>query len=74
MLPRTTLPRACLSGSGKMKGAASITVRNSTPSGGGRAGKPQTARRNTAWTTTHAMSSHGIVLGRWPESSASWCR
>eukprot|EP00965_Chrysotila_dentata_P061908 2051111-Pleurochrysis_carterae.AAC.2 len=48
MLPRTTLPRAFLSGSGKMKGAAFITVRHPTPSGRGcRAGRPHAARRNT---------------------------
>eukprot|EP00965_Chrysotila_dentata_P174990 5776970-Pleurochrysis_carterae.AAC.1 len=70
MVPRTTLPWACLSGSGRMKGDASITVRHSTPSGGGRAGRPQPARRNTAWTTTQAMSSQGMVLGRRVKVSA----
>eukprot|EP00965_Chrysotila_dentata_P194844 6176624-Pleurochrysis_carterae.AAC.1 len=70
-MPRTTLPRACLSGSGRMKGDASITVHHSTPSGGGRTGRPQAARQNTAWTTTQAMSSQGIALGRRLKSSAT---
>eukprot|EP00965_Chrysotila_dentata_P244904 6206236-Pleurochrysis_carterae.AAC.3 len=71
MVPRTTLPLACQSGSGRINGAAFITVRHSTPSGGGQAGRPQAARRNTACTATQAMSNQGIARGWLVASSAS---
>eukprot|EP00965_Chrysotila_dentata_P026858 891485-Pleurochrysis_carterae.AAC.1 len=55
-----------------MKGADSSKASHPTFSSGGRAGNPQAAKRSTACTATHAISSQGIV--RRAGHSPSSCR